>query len=910
MVSFLLIRNSMCVSKRSLFILFIAQCVSLTEISVVLANVVYADKNNTADADYYSHVINGIDGAIRSVNQISVGSGRTKGSCVTNPTNLNSNTSVKVFRDDSNLDQALFCSNYLNSIRKDETKGSLLGAIPNTTNVCKLFSTKGRSRYQNRYPVCGESNHANVSTIQPVFNNLDQVESLERGYFVKATLSKASEKLLNLRSEVHHLMNARPKRNESFCEQAFLKEIQQKCYNENTVDDTSCKDSLSRSELLEKSKNAILIVQSGREKIKEIDRQISELEDTKIFGKDSVMLKYEKQRLETEKAIISETQIVKNQNMYPWAFQNSASNVQLEKEFDKYLNNMNQRIEESFLEIQDVGHCSVENYSGLKATAKCITSGITSLTPGYYQGMALAMELNKDDSENSYSNLDSDQVSYQTCIHERMLDQKNTASVIGLAAVSSYPLFRLIRVGAMATKAKSLISEIPKAGVNLSRAISNPMVTGLANFSTTAGRVIIDGIGYASVFEVLEKKCGFTPGDLESQVNTSSSNQCLFSKKRLVAQESKDACLKQVVTMTALAGKANVALMTTKLPGSNNNGTALDGHASTSRKDIVSENKIVKQAHIVRENNYMTITGNYKLKPKTKKDIIKYFDHHNREVVHLSYRVREAHPALASRISVKLLDNVAVHDAVKKMPFETLKKEFGYQGVPIDIISGLDLKFIDKLKLKFKKSADGKYYQLDIIDQINILWGTSPKVIQDSLKVAKEGSKESKHWKAMDSLFKHTVTDAIGSIDDQIAAKFIASLTPRGRVALRMTEAAADWSARTGNPLTSHELGQKAQGTADYIASRKSPEEYLLYKLAPTKNPIEEQEARQLIAEMGGLVVPKPGQPVNEGTLLAFFNQTDAMYIDTRKVMSSYNETVQKVGNKKQVLTEGRFIPM
>jgi hypothetical protein len=212
--------------------------------------------------------------------------------------------------------------------------------------------------------------------------------------------------------------------------------------------------------------------------------------------------------------------------------------------------------------------------------------------------------------------------------------------------------------------------------------------------------------------------------------------------------------------------------------------------------------------------------------------------------------------------------------------------------------------------LKFKKSADGKFYQLDIIDQINILWGTSPKVIQDSLKAAKEGSKEWKHWKAMDSLFKHTVNDAIGSIDDQIAAKFIASLTPRERVALRMTEAAADWSARAGNPLTSHELGQKAMGTADYIASRKSREEYLLYKLAPTKNPIEEQEARQLIAEMGGLVVPKPGQPVNEGTLLAFFNQTDAMYSDTRKVMSSYNETVQKVGNKKQVLTEGRFVPM
>ena len=49
----------------------------------------------------------------------------------------------------------------------------------------------------------------------------------------------------------------------------------------------------------------------------------------------------------------------------------------------------------------------------------------------------------------------------------------------------------------------------------------------------------------------------------------------------------------------------------------------------------------------------------------------------------------------------------------------------------------------------------------------------------------------------MDGLFKHTVNDAIGSIDDQIAAKFIASLTLRERVALRMTEAAADWSART-----------------------------------------------------------------------------------------------------------------
>lgn len=750
----MLIPNSMRVSKRSLFILFIAQCVSLTVVSVVSANVVYADKNNSTDADYYSHVINGMDGAIRSVNQISVGSGRIEGSCTTNPTNLNSNTKVKVFRDDSNLDKAL---------------------------------------------------------------------------------------------------------------------------------------------------------------------QISELEDAKTFGKDSVM--HEKQRLETEKAIINETQIVKNQNMYPWAFQNSASNSQLEKEFDTYLNNMNQRIEESFLEIQDVGHCSVGNYSGLKATTKCLTSGITSFTPGYYQTMALAMELNKDDSENSYSNLDSDQVSYQACVHERMLDQKNTANVIGLAAVSSYPLFRLIRVGAMATKAKNLISEIPKAGANLSRAISNPMVTGLAKFSTTAGRVIIDGIGYASVFEVLEKKCGFKPGDLESQMDgnlrksedqlkTTSGNQCLFSKKRLVAQENQDACLKQVVTMTALAGKAKVALMTTKIPGGNNNSAALDGQASTTSKEIAPESKVVKQAHIVRENNYMTITGNYKLKPKTKKDIIKYFDHHNREVVHLSYRVREAHPALASRISVKLLDNVAVHDAVKKMPFETLKKEFGYQGVPIDIISGLDLKFIDKLKLKFKKSTDGKFYELDIIDQINILWGTSPKVIQDSLKASKAGSKEWKHWTAMDGLFKHTVNDAIGSIDDQIAAKFIASLTPRERVALRMTEAAADWSARTGNPLTSHELGQKAQGTADYIASRKSPEEYLLYKLAPTKNPIEEQEARQLIAEMGGLVVPKPGQPVNEGTLLAFFNQTDAMYTDTRKVMSSYNETVQKVGNKKQVLTEGRFVPM
>ena len=87
--------------------------------------------------------------------------------------------------------------------------------------------------------------------------------------------------------------------------------------------------------------------------------------------------------------------------------------------------------------------------------------------------------------------------------------------------------------------------------------------------------------------------------------------------------------------------KAKVALMTTKISGGNNNSAALDGQASTTSKEIAPESKVVKQTHIVRENNYMTITGNYKLKPKTKKDIIKYFDHHNREVVHLSYRVRK-----------------------------------------------------------------------------------------------------------------------------------------------------------------------------------------------------------------------------------------------------------------------------
>ena len=70
----------------------------------------------------------------------------------------------------------------------------------------------------------------------------------------------------------------------------------------------------------------------------------------------------------------------------------------------------------------------------------------------------------------------------------------------------------------------------------------------------------------------------------EDQLKTTSGNQCLFSKKRLVAQENQDACLKQVVSMTALAGKAKVALMTTKISGGNNNSAALDGQASLVKK--------------------------------------------------------------------------------------------------------------------------------------------------------------------------------------------------------------------------------------------------------------------------------------------------------------------------------------
>ncbi len=191
---------------------------------------------------------------------------------------------------------------------------------------------------------------------------------------------------------------------------------------------------------------------------------------------------------------------------------------------------------------------------------------------------------------------------------------------------------------------------------------------------------------------------------------------------------------------------------------------------------------------------------------------------------------------------------------------------------------------------------------MDVLDQLDILWGKSKDSIQADLKAMSNNPKNKKQLQALVELWDHTVNDVIGKYDDLIGSNVINHLTTKEKVALRMTEFSADLSVRTGNSLTSHEMGQSVKTTAQYVQTRKDPMGYLLYKLSPTNNPEEIIEAQNLIQEMGGL-----------NKVYKYFDVCDAKYMETRKIMHAYNQTIsapQVDSAGRTLFNEGEFIPI
>lgn len=784
--------------------------------------------------------------------------------------------------------EQFICSKYLHDIVNTERNSSLFGAIPNSTNHCDGYKNHKLSKADQL------KNEKLKETNLSCLNNLSKEQKndrIEKGQYVLETLNTASEKIMLLKLEITQLKrnnNFKNKAKTDYCDTGFSAQMVQKCLDIFSTNDElktkySCQGD-SRSEILKQSKsewkNAFtpVVAESENEKLQQ---QVK---------KDSVI------------------------KMYPWLAnakkeKENIDNQSLENEFDGYLQDIENQLDTAFLNLQDLGRCSTGELTG----ARCLQSGPISNFQGYYEGMALARQIiGPADNSDNLSVLTNTQNSRQECIHEMVFEQKNTAKVIGTAVASSLPGLQLSKfinhskfLGTLGTRFVNGLSQMANKG---SLAISN-----------------------ISTLEVMQNTCGTTPQDLNFDwldiiklnentniTNTNTSNNtnyndsqaakkqqtrsCQFSKLHLNQTKNMSHCFLAATALVTKQARGFQNIITAensnKLKNDNNKGNATESKELNTDKNSDSKNKYKKRYTNLDEKPHFNLMP---LRPKDKAALKSYFVNHQGEVSIQSKTNWEASEVLQRWISKSKLSYVAVHDAVKLMSFKDLNKNFNYPGVPANIINNLSAEL--KMRLKnIKKSADGQYCEMDVLDQLDILWGKSKDSIQADLKAMSNNPKNKKQLQALAELWDHTVNDVIGKYDDLIGSNVINHLTTKEKVALRLTEFSADLSVGTGNSLTSHEMGQSVKTTAQYVQTRKDPLGYLLYKLSPTNNPDEIIEAQNLIQEMGGL-----------DKVYKYFDVCDAKYMETRKIMHAYNQTMsapQVDGAGRTLFNEGEFIPI
>lgn len=229
-------------------------------------------------------------------------------------------------------------------------------------------------------------------------------------------------------------------------------------------------------------------------------------------------------------------------------------------------------------------------------------------------------------------------------------------------------------------------------------------------------------------------------------------------------------------------------------------------------------------------------------KPRNTADVQSYSSLHIREVEKNANRFFLKNRELLEHVTPKHLQTIRRHDLPKVLEFSELAKNYGYRGVPKEIVSDL----FEFGEFATKKSRDGKYIEMSIADSLKLLWGHHPGGLETLAQQAKTTS-ERAHWHAMLRLRQHVI-EAMNGLDKKIMHDAYAKIpTPTERVELRFIEFIADLSARRTNPMTKGEFGRTIIPTGEFL--KKMGRENLVQKIAGD-SAMEVHAARKFLDKM------------------------------------------------------------
>ncbi|MCM2282581.1 MAG: hypothetical protein NDI61_12125 [Bdellovibrionaceae bacterium] len=131
-------------------------------------------------------------------------------------------------------------------------------------------------------------------------------------------------------------------------------------------------------------------------------------------------------------------------------------------------------------------------------------------------------------------------------------------------------------------------------------------------------------------------------------------------------------------------------------------------------------------------------------KPGSVAETKSYFRMHVREVNRNARSLYIRNSELFSHTATSHLKALKTHDLEKFLSFPELSQRFQYKGIPRDIVDGLS----DASQYARHLSKDGQYYQLSISESLHLMWGYSPKMLEQKILTASSAS-ERTHWASL-----------------------------------------------------------------------------------------------------------------------------------------------------------------
>lgn len=249
-------------------------------------------------------------------------------------------------------------------------------------------------------------------------------------------------------------------------------------------------------------------------------------------------------------------------------------------------------------------------------------------------------------------------------------------------------------------------------------------------------------------------------------------------------------------------------------------------------------NKARREVHRVRNAEAVTTS---KWTPRSPHEMAAYSKQHIAEVQTQAKRLLDRHGTAFPTVSKANLKILKQHDKEKVLDFNTLRRRYGYKGIPASILKDHQ----EYSSLVPKLSPDRQYVEISLNDALKLIWGLNPQRIASHIRGARSEA-ERGHWIAVQQLQSHVVKK-LNRIDAEIMETAIRQLrSPQERVEMRLIELLADLTARGSNPLTELEFGRSISSTADFI--QRMGKDGLVSKIAGgSDSPMEIHAARRLL---------------------------------------------------------------